>query len=109
MLSRLEIMPLTVGLNLRAAFSDDTIFMPDELFIDEAAYISNITRAAAESFNLSMFSAYTTVDTIEPLISKAARESRSVVIEASITTPDTINDILVSAEVSARSLNTIIS
>ena len=109
MLSRLDIMPLTVGLNLRAAFADDTIFLPDALYIDEAAYLSKITQAAAESFNLSIFSAYTTGDTIEPLISKVIRESRSLAIEASITNTDTINEIIASAEAGALSLNAIIS
>lgn len=44
MLSKLEIYPLIVGLDLRAAYDDGTIYEPELLAVDESKYFSDIIR-----------------------------------------------------------------
>jgi len=83
-LAKLGIKPMDVGLVLQAAYYRDTIFTPDLLVIDEAAYRSNIALAAQQAFNLSVNAAIVTPQTIGAIIGKAVREARSVGVTASI-------------------------
>jgi len=108
MLSRMDIMPLNVGLNLRAAYTDGTLFLPNDLYIDEAAYKSQISQATSQSFNLAIFAVYATKETIKSLLSKAAGETRSVAIDAAIPTTDLIKELLSIADARARGLKDMI-
>ena len=82
MLSKLEIYPLIVGLDLRAAYDDGTIYEPELLAIDESQYFSDIIRAAQNAFNLSVNTAYPTSATIGTLLSKAFAESKNLGVNA---------------------------
>jgi large subunit ribosomal protein L10 len=82
MLSKLEIYPLIVGLDLRAAYDGGTIYEPELLAIDESQYFSDITRAAQNAFNLSVNTAYPTSATIVTLLSKAFAESKNLGVNA---------------------------
>jgi large subunit ribosomal protein L10 len=82
MLSKLEVYPLIVGLDLRAAYDDGTIYEPELLAIDESQYFSDIIRAAQNAFNLSVNTAYPTSATIGTLLSKAFAESKNLGVNA---------------------------
>jgi len=101
MLTRLEILPLQVGLNLRAAFAEGEVFLPSALYIDEAAYSSRFAQAASRAFNLAVFIAYPTAETIDALLARAAREARSLAVEGSVPEPDVIKELLARAEAMA--------
>jgi large subunit ribosomal protein L10 len=82
MLSKLEIYPLIIGLDLRAAYDKGTIYEPDLLAIDESKYISDIIRAAQNAFNLSVNIAYPTRETTGTLLAKAFAEARNLGVNA---------------------------
>ena len=84
MLSKLEIYPLIIGLDLRAAYDDGTIYEPELLAIDEDKYLSDIIRAAQNAFNLSVNTAYPTSATIGTLLAKAFTESKNLGVNAVI-------------------------
>jgi len=94
MLARLEIYPLLIGLDLRAAYEDGVIFKPEELEIDEKAYSDRIVQAAQSAFNLSVNVAYPTTTTIAPILMGAARSARNLAINSWIVTPETIGTLL---------------
>jgi len=108
MLSRLEIMPLTVGLNLCAVFADEMIFMPGDLYIDEDKFKSQIAQAASQTLNLAVHTAYPAADTIKVLIAKAARETRLVALEAAVPATEIIKELIASADAKARGVKAII-
>jgi Ribosomal protein L10 len=99
MLTRLEIMPIDVGLNLKAVVEGHTLYMPQDLAMDEDALRNMFTQAAREAFNLSMEAGYTTKDTIEPLIQKAVLESKALAVNAPIFEKEVMDLILSKAEV----------
>lgn len=68
MLSRLEIFPMTVGMDLKAVFDDGTIYTREMLSVDEVA---RLQQAHRQALNLAVFAAYPTKDSLPFLLSKA--------------------------------------
>ena len=97
MLTRLEIYPLEVGINLRAAYEDETVYTSDILFIDENKTLSDIKTAYNHAFNLSVNGmVYNKVST-PALLSKAAGQSLNLALNAEILTSKTTNSLLAKA------------
>ena len=94
MLTKLEIFPLTVGMDLRGVFEEGLVFKSDVLAIDEVAFMGNLHGVIGGSFNLACQIGYTTPLTIKPLLSKGSSEAMSVAIFAGITNKDTIERLL---------------
>ena len=97
MLSRLEIYPLTIGLDMKAAYENELIFKPEDLAIDEQEYADNLLQAAQFAFNLSVNTAYPTKTTIESILINAASQSRNLAINCEIIMPETMGTLLTKA------------
>lgn len=93
-LSRLEIHPMELGLDLRAVYENGMIFESKILSVDETAYTNNLTLAVQHAFNLSVNSAYPAKATISTLLTKAASQSRNLAINAEIIMPEVIDVLL---------------
>jgi large subunit ribosomal protein L10 len=109
MLTRLEIYPMEVGLDLRAAFENGMIFTPDVLAIDEDKYFSDIVLAAQQAFNTSVFAAYPTGENIKTLIAKATTESRNLGVNAVVLEPGIVDMLLGKAQSEMLSVASIAS
>jgi len=68
MLTRLEIFPMTVGMDLKAVFEQGTIYTRDMLSVDETARLQQAHRNA---LNLAVFAAYPTKTSLPFILSKA--------------------------------------
>jgi large subunit ribosomal protein L10 len=104
MLSKLEIYPLIIGLNMRAAYDEGTIYGPELLAIDESKYLSDIIRAAQNAFNLSVNTAYPTSVTIGTLLAKAHAEAKNLGVNAVILEPGVMDALLAKAHVQMTSV-----
>ncbi|WP_292376398.1 50S ribosomal protein L10 [Methanosarcina sp. UBA411] len=104
MLSKLEIYPLIVGLDLRAAYDDGTIYEPELLAVDESKYFSDIIRAAQNAFNLSVNTAYPTSATIGTLLAKAFAESKNLGVNAVVFDSGVMDTLLAKAHVQMTSV-----
>lgn len=104
-LARLGIQPMEIGLDLTAAYENGEIFTADVLYVDDAEYIGKFASAYAESFNLAMFAAYPTEDTIKLLLSKVASDSKALAISQNIITDETTEDVLRKAHAEMMSLS----
>ncbi len=96
-LLRLKIEPMEIGLNLTAVFEDGAIFSKDVLTIDVKDYENRFRSAAGGAFNVAMFVAYPSKDTIQPLISKAAGEAKALAYSQDILTSDNVGELLAKA------------
>ncbi|MDD3042821.1 MAG: 50S ribosomal protein L10 [Methanosarcinaceae archaeon] len=97
MLSKLEIYPLVVGLDLRAVYEAGTIYQPDVLAVDESKYFADIVRATQNAFNLSVNAAYPTVATINTLLAKAFAEAKNLGVNAVVLEPGVMDILLAKA------------
>ncbi|MDP6547513.1 MAG: 50S ribosomal protein L10 [Candidatus Woesearchaeota archaeon] len=97
-LTRLDIKPMEVGLGLVAAYESGIVYSKDILEIDEKEYLDNLNRAASQAFNLAFNIAYTTKDSIKPLIAKAFNDAKALGLSQEIIDDGIIGDLLGRAE-----------
>ena len=97
-LTRLGIMPMEVGLDLVAIYENGTIYTKDVLSIDDKVYLDRLSDASRWAFNLAMYSAYPTKQTVLLLIGKAYNESKSLGRSAKIFEPEIVEELVSSAE-----------
>lgn len=103
-LSKLEIFPLTVGLDLSAAYEDGMIYHKDVLAVDDAQVMGQMKLAASGAFNLSIFIGFPTAETIRPMLAIAHMRSLNLAVNAEIATPETIKIMLAMANAQMLSL-----
>ncbi len=97
MLTRLEIFPLQVGLQLRAVVEGDTFYPPAVLGIDLDAQRAELAQAHRRALGLAVELAYPTRATTPLLLSRAHRRALLLAVAAGYPTPETITPILARA------------
>lgn len=84
MLAKLEIKPVELKIDLKAAFEQDTMFMPDVLAIDEDAIFADMIRAARTAVELSLQTAFPTKESMKLLLTRAYKVSAALSLEAGV-------------------------
>ena len=90
MLNRLNIHPITVGLDLRIVFEEGMMFDRETLDIDASEYLDKIKKGALSAFNLSVNAGYPTRQNIKTMFMRAARDSFSLAINSDIIVDETV-------------------
>ena len=104
LLTRLEIFPINIGMNLHAVFEDGSIFTPDVLDIDLDKFRTQLKQASSDAFSLAIETAWTNKLTISHLLRKAYSNAHTLAVEQNIYTKDTIQQLLSKAHTSMISL-----
>lgn len=104
MLTRLNIMPMEIGINLLAVLENGAILTKEILFVDETKYLSDLKQAASWAFNLAFNSTYACKNTIKLLLQKAFRDSEALADSSNIMTKGNAGKILAKAESHAASV-----
>jgi large subunit ribosomal protein L10 len=94
MLTRLEIFPLEVGLDLRALLDGETFYPPSVLSVDLDARRADLARAHQRALALALEIGYTTSATIPLLLSRAYRRAIALAVEAGYPTKATLPALL---------------
>ncbi|MCE5214237.1 MAG: 50S ribosomal protein L10 [Methanobacterium sp.] len=89
-LTRLEIYPMEVGIDLKAAYEDQTVYTSDLLTIDTEKTISNIQNAFTSALNLSVNAEIFNKLSMPIIISNAATKSMNLAVNAEILNEKTI-------------------
>ena len=93
-LTRLDIKPMEVGMDLKAVYEEGSVFEASLLAIDEEQTLADIQSAFNKAFNLSVYAAIPTEETISTIISTAHRKAVNVAVEAGIVNSET-SDIII--------------
>lgn len=93
-LTKLEIHPMEVGIDLLAVYEDNTIYTADVLKIDEEETRTSIATAYQNAINLSVFAGIVNSESAPILIQQAARDAMNLAINANILTSETTDAIL---------------
>ncbi|HOK27673.1 MAG TPA: 50S ribosomal protein L10, partial [Methanomassiliicoccaceae archaeon] len=96
-LPKLEILPMTIGMDLMGAFEDGVLYSREVLNVPADYYPSLLATAARNAIALGVSIAYPTPQTITPLLVKAYREANAVSMKAAIPTRDNIKLLLAKA------------
>ncbi len=97
-LPKLEIMPMTVGMDLRGAFEDGLIYKKDVLDIPADYYVSQLAAASRNAMGLAVEIAYPAPETVGPIMAKAYRQALALSVKAALPTKDNIKILLAKAE-----------
>jgi len=104
-LSRLNLNPMEIGLNLYSAFDEGIILTDADLNISVESTLAQLKTAISNAINLSIEVAYPTKENIAFIIRKAVLSAKSLVLTAGIISKDTIRDLLSKGYITALSLS----
>ncbi|MEM4397583.1 MAG: 50S ribosomal protein L10 [Candidatus Woesearchaeota archaeon] len=104
-LARLGIEPMEIGLDLIAVYENGTIYTSEVLHIDEKEYANKIMTAYNEAFNLAVYIAYPTKETIKTLLGKAHNDAKALALSQGILTNETAIEIIKKAYLEMLSLS----
>lgn len=103
-LAKLEIMPITVGLDLHAAYEDGMVFKKDALAVDDEEYLARVKMAAMGALNLAVFVSYPTSASIRPMLANAHMKALNLAVNAKVANEETIKLMLAKANAQMLSL-----
>ena len=103
-LSKLNIKPIEVGLNLVAVLENKMVYQPSVLDIDEVQVFENFKIAHFHAFNLALNLEYFTKDTVSLFVQKAVRDSKAVAIEGNVLEKEVVGDVLAKIQRQANAL-----
>lgn len=107
MLTRLEIYPIELGLNVHAIYEAGNVFKPEVLDIDMEQFMGRIQKAHWNALGLALETAWTSKDTINPLLQKAYRQAYTLAMEQSIYTKETIGPLMAKAQAEMMALSSL--
>ncbi|HUR63059.1 MAG TPA: 50S ribosomal protein L10 [Candidatus Thermoplasmatota archaeon] len=81
MLAKLEVRPVELKIDLKAAFENDTLFLPDALGIDEDVILGQLALAVRTANEVSLQVAWITPQTADALLGRAYKQAISLVLE----------------------------
>ncbi|MGZ7066864.1 MAG: 50S ribosomal protein L10 [Methanobacterium sp.] len=94
-LTRLEIEPMEVGIDLIAAYEDESVYTSDLLTLDTEKTLSDIQKAFSQALNLSVNASIYTKEAMPLIIQNAVSKSMNLALNAEILTSKT-TDLLLS-------------
>ncbi len=97
MLTRLEIFPLEVGLNLRAVVDGGVYYPPEVLSVDLDERRAALAHAARQAIGLAVEVGYATPATLPALVARAHRRALAVAIATGYATKETIEPLFAKA------------
>jgi large subunit ribosomal protein L10 len=84
MLAKLEVRPVELKIDLRAAFEKDTIFLPDALGIDESVIFGQLGVAVRTARELSLMTGWITPETADALLGRAYKQAIALILERGV-------------------------
>lgn len=94
MLTRLDIQPMEVGIDLQAAYEEETIYTSDLLTVDDEKTLADLQSAFSQAFNLSVNAGIPTKETIVAIVQNANSKSFNLAMNASILTSETTEPLI---------------
>ncbi|MCL2157178.1 MAG: 50S ribosomal protein L10 [Methanobrevibacter sp.] len=108
MLTRLDIHPMEVGIDLTAVYEDKAVFTSDLLIIDEEKTLLDLQSAYTQAFNLSVNASIPTKGTIVAIIQNAKSKSFNLAMNASILNSETAEPLISQANAKMLALASVI-
>ena len=93
-LSRMDINPMEVGIDLKAVYEEGSVYTSDLLAIDEEQTLADVQNAIRSALNLSVNAAIPTDKTISTIITLAYTRAVNVGVEGAIMTSETSDSII---------------
>lgn len=89
-LTKLEIFPVEVGLNLNALVEEGLVYTPSVLRVDVDQILAEVRRGASSSFNLAVYAGYPNEVTIRPILAVANQKALNLAVNAGVVNAKTV-------------------
>lgn len=90
MLAKLEVRPVELKIDLKAAFEKDTLFLPEALGVDETVIFGQIGVAVRTAHELSLMTGWITPETADALLGRAYKQAIALVLERGLPVDDAV-------------------
>jgi large subunit ribosomal protein L10 len=107
MLTRLEIYPIELGLNVHAVYEKGSIFKPEVLDIDMDKFMADLQKAYWNTLGLALEAGWTNKDTIDPLLQKAYRQAYTLAMDRSIINKETVGPLMAKAKAQMEAVSSL--
>ncbi|MGC8672146.1 MAG: 50S ribosomal protein L10 [Thermoplasmata archaeon] len=104
MLSKLDIRPIPVGIEIRAFYEKEYIYGKEALQIDPEKVMNDLKESIMQAFNLSINVKYFTKFTTPVFLAQAYMDALSLGVNVNYFTPETIKHLLAKANLQAMSI-----
>jgi large subunit ribosomal protein L10 len=84
MLAKLEIRPVELKIDLKAAFEKDTLFLPDALAVDDTFVLGQLQLAVRTAHELSLQTGFITSETADALLGRAYKQAIALIVEKNL-------------------------
>jgi len=103
-LAQMEIFPMEIGLDIKAALEDGTVYSADVLHIDADKTLSELLTAHQNAVNLAVEAGVYNKESVGLMISNAANSARNLALEAEIYNEETVDYFLSKGDREAKGL-----
>jgi large subunit ribosomal protein L10 len=107
-LAKLEILPLEIGLDFRAAWEDGIVFHKDVLAVPPEQQIAQMREAYTRALALAVAIEYPTKESIPLLLSKAYNNAKALSIAIEFPTKENIKELLALGKAQAEAISKIV-
>ncbi len=97
MLAKLEIRPVELKIDLKAAFENDTLFLPDALAVDDTVVLAQLALAVRTAREVSLQTGWITADTADALLGRAYKQAISLIMEKNLSVDEAVEATVTSA------------
>jgi len=103
-LTKLEIFPIEIGLDFRAAYEDGILFHREALAHTTEEYLQQLVLAHSNALSLAVIIEYYTTETTPILLARGSREALALSVAISYPTKENISYLLAKGAQSAKAL-----
>ena len=103
-LTRMEILPLEAGLDVKGMFEEGLLFRKDVLQVDDAKMMSDLAMASRQALSLAVKGRYFTPVSVRMLLGDAHKNAINLSVNADIPTKETVKFLLSKASAQASAL-----
>ncbi|MEM3264474.1 MAG: 50S ribosomal protein L10 [Thermoplasmata archaeon] len=105
MLSKLEIFPVTIGLDLKAIYEEGIVYNAEALMVDSDKTLELLRQTSMYGTSLALNIGYFTKSTVPIFLANAHREALSLAVSSKIYSSESIAILLQQANLSMMTLN----
>jgi large subunit ribosomal protein L10 len=102
LMSKLNIKPIEAGISISFAIAEGLVLKENDLRINLAEYMEELTRSFHEAVSLAIETSYPTVETITHLLVRAYQNATALATDSGYVSPDSVLFVLVRANANGQ-------
>ena len=102
LMSKLNIKPIEAGISISLAIAEGLVLKENDLRINLAEYMEELTRSFHEAVSLAIETSYPTIETITHLLVRAYQNATALATDSGYVSPDSVQFVLVRANANGQ-------